>query len=69
MIAQTDAGPGGRSSQLSAHTKANAAEMVLQLACWTAATGQGARTDIAGEPGIPVLSQVTCLTATKGSAH
>ena len=53
MIAQTDAGPGGRSSQLSAHTKANAAEMVLQLACWTAATGQGARTDIAGQLGIP----------------
>lgn len=48
VIAQTDTGPGGRSSQLSANSKANAAEMVLQLACWTAATGQGVRGDIAG---------------------
>ena len=48
VIAQTDTGPGSRSSQLSSNSKANAAEMVLQLACWTAATGQGVRSDIAG---------------------
>ena len=50
VIAQTDTGPGGRSSQLSANSKANAAEMVLQLACWTGGTGQGVRSDIAGTP-------------------
>lgn len=43
-----DVGPGGRSSQLSAAARQNGAELVLQLACWTAATGQGVRTDIAG---------------------
>lgn len=48
VIDQTDVGPGGRSSQLSASVRQTGAELVLQLACWTAATGQGVRTDIAG---------------------
>lgn len=48
VIAQTDVGPGGRSSQLPVQTRQSGAEMVLQLACWTAATGQGVRTDITG---------------------
>ena len=59
VIAQTDAAPGGRSSQLSAGTKANAAEMVLQLACWTAATGQGVRSDIAGGVNTPTACHGT----------
>ncbi|BDA43155.1 Serine/threonine-protein kinase ATR at C-terminar half [Coccomyxa sp. Obi] len=48
VIQQMDVGPGGRSSQLSAAVKQNGAELVLQLACWTAATGQGIRADITG---------------------
>lgn len=48
VIQQMDVGPGGRSSQLSASVRQNGAELVLQLACWTAATGQGIRADITG---------------------
>ena len=68
VIAQTDTGPGGRSSQLSANSKANAAEMVLQLACWTAATGQGVRGDIAGKhmPSAACHSGRRCV---RGSLH
>ncbi len=49
MIRATDVGPGGRASQLPAGSRQAGAEVVLQLARWTA-TGQGARADIAGAP-------------------
>ncbi len=49
VIDQMDVGPGGRSSQLSPSVRQNGADLVLQLACWTATTGQGVRADIAGK--------------------
>ena len=59
MIRQADAGPGGRTSQLSIEAQRANAEIVLQLACWTAATGQGARADTAGAQPLLVVSRGT----------
>lgn len=38
----------GRQSQLSQGSKRSESEMLLQLACWMAETGQGARAEVSG---------------------
>ena len=38
----------GRQSQLSQGSKRSEAELLLQLACWMAETGQGARAEVSG---------------------
>jgi hypothetical protein len=46
-VAQSPAAA-GRTSQLSQSARRSEAEALLQLACWMAETGQGARVEVSG---------------------